>query len=436
MKNAQRRQPNPDRIPQCLSGGPSRFPLDSAAVWTLGRLLPDPSIRFAAAAVTMAFCVAGCARDDAGALSVVVSLPEQQVMNAAKATILVDYSGTGANVLSEAGGPACAFILPGIDGDFSDDRKGTLTIRSSGPRALRGPADIVACRMKGAENATAAEVRAKLVVRVSAAEDAAGKPIDLTAKPVHHASANGPRSEGAVEAAQAEAVKAAAATAAAAPPGLDAEATAPAGTAATPGGLAAGAGLAGKAAASGGPGAMGAASRPPAPNSPRPSPAPVTATPRGSSSPGASDPPPVDNSAVPPADRDPGYDDRDADNPSVPAYNLEISVGSSGMISALQFDIVHLGKSGGFIGRGENITYTALVSAIVAGNYRGERDASIGMINLQGFPTPGPIMTCAFRTRESLSANSFQITVTDASGPDGEPIDPQPSVSITSISRR
>lgn len=407
-------------------------------MWTTGRLVPDPSIRLSAAAFAIAIGLAGCSRDDAGALSVVVSLPEQQVVNAAKATILVDYSGTGANVLSEGGGPACAFILPGIDGDFADDRRGTLTIRSSGPRALRGPADIVACRMKGAENVTAADIHAKLVVRVSAAEDAAGKPIDLTAKPAHHHSESGPQSEGAVEAAQAEAVKAAAATSAAAPVAAAAPGTAPAGSpAVTAGGMAAGAG-AGAVAKGAAPGALGATDptrKPPSATRPRSDAAPVAAAPRGSS-PGASDPPPVDNSAVPGADRDPGYDDRDADNPSVPAYNLEISVGSSNLISALQFDMIHLGKSGGFIGRGDAINCTAQVNAIVAGNYRGERDASIGMINLQGIVTPAVIMNCGFRTKESLSAKSFQINVTDASGPDGEAIDPSPSVTITGISRR
>src|SRR5690349_3335743 len=70
----------------------------------------------------------GCQWSEDNALSVVVSLLNETVAGAARGTVLVDYSASGARILEEDGGPACAFILPGISGQFSDDSKGTLTI--------------------------------------------------------------------------------------------------------------------------------------------------------------------------------------------------------------------------------------------------------------------------------------------------------------------
>jgi len=117
-------------------------------------------------------------------------------------------------------------------------------------------------------------------------------------------------------------------------------------------------------------------------------------------------------------------------------YDLEIAIGSSGLVSALQFDLTYTGDSGRFLGRGGAIDCIALVNSIIAANYRGQSEAAIGMISLQGVPTPAPIVSCGFRTADDPSAASFQINVTDSSGPDGEPIDPAPVVSITSISLR
>lgn len=127
----------------------------------------------------------------------------------------------------------------------------------------------------------------------------------------------------------------------------------------------------------------------------------------------------------------PGCGDGDAHD-----YDLEIAIGSSELISALQFDITHLGESGGFLGHGDRVDCTVQLDAIVAANYRGDRDLSVGMVSLAGFVTPAVILQCGFRTREDLNPASFQIAVTDASGPDGEPLDPPPVVSITGISRR
>jgi hypothetical protein len=397
-----------------------------------------PAPRRAAAAVAAASFLAvlvagGCQGSDEDALSVVITLPELKLPPATKATLLVDYSGTGARLLGESGGPACAFLLPGVEGEFSDDRQGTLTIHASGPRATRGPAELAACRMKASEEGTtAAELASKLSIRVQAAEDAAGKPIDVSVAAARAGAAGGPggaasrMSEDDIEQAQADAVKAAETITKAA---REAEAANPAGAntdGANPAGAAGPAGMGGPGSAGpAGSGAPGAAARPAAPaNIAR---APAAAVPV------APPPPVVDNSAMPGGDRDPGYDDSPADDEAAPAYSLDFYVDTPGTFGALQLDVNHLGNGGGFIGRGDKVDCVPLVEAIVASNYLGERETKIGLISLQGIHTPAAIMRCGFRTRESLSPGSFLVEVTDASDVESKPIEPRPTVYIRSI---
>jgi hypothetical protein len=378
------------------------------------------------AAVAALLASAGCQGGDEDALSVVIALPDQQLPPSTKATLVVDYSGTGARLLSEAGGPACAFILPGVDGDFSDDRQGTLTIQASGPRATRGPADLAACRMKSSdEGATAADLAAKLTVRVQAAEDAAGKPVDVSAAQVRQGGGAGggapvKMTDSDIEEAQAKAVKTAASIKKA--PTED-PATTETPVVSGPSGFMGGAG------ANPPSGQPASAARPAAPgNVPRPS---------GAAVPAPAPPKVVDNSAMPVGqDRDPSYDDSPAEDESVPAYSLDFAVQEPGVFGALQLDINHLGNSGGFIGREDKVDCVPLVEAIVASNYLGERLTKIGLISLQGIRTPAAIMRCGFRTRENLSAGSFLIEVTDASDTKSDQIDPPPTVYIKTITPR
>ncbi len=406
-----------------------RTPGDPAASLRTGDSSATRAKRFVLG-LGAALALAGCQGGDEDALSVVISLPEHQLPPAAKATLVVDYSGTGARLLSEGGGPACAFILPGVDGDFADDRKGTLTIHASGARATRGPADLAACRMKsGDESATAADLASRLTVRVQAAEDAAGKPVDVTAAATKHGGAAGGgarMTERDIEEAQQKAVKAAASITRSAPPpeagGDAADGTKPA----VPGAATAGMGAPGSAPVV-----------PPKPDAARPAAPGNVARAPGAAVPSGSAPPVVDNSAVPTGqDRDPGYDDSPADDDSVPAYSLDFYVQTAGKFGALQLDINHLGNSGGFIGRDDKVDCVPLVEAIVASNYLGERETKIGLISLQGIHTPAAVMRCGFRTRENVSPGSFLIEVTDASDTDSKQIEPVPTVVISTISPR
>jgi len=118
-------------------------------------------------------------------------------------------------------------------------------------------------------------------------------------------------------------------------------------------------------------------------------------------------------------------------------YDLEIStVGGAGSFGALQFEITHLGSSGGFLGRGDKVDCVALVEAISVANYKGERQVSVGMISLAGVEMPDVLVRCGFRTAEEVEPASFRIDVTDASDTNSKPLDPVPVVEVTDISRR
>lgn len=399
---------------------------------------PKPRLALAAALVAAAIA-GGCSKDDHDALSVVISLPESQIAGVAKATIEVDYSGAGASILEQDGGPACAFILPGIQGQFSDDGQGKLVIHTEGPRAARGPADIAACRMRaGDHDASAEDLRKTLTVRVTGAEDAGGKPVDLTAKAGARSRGASSRSDAEIEAEQA---KAAEAVAASAPAPAPTGATGSPGAAGSPATGAVVAGQAGSGAAAT-PAAGAVIPRSPAASSSSSSsrPGSTPSSPRAAAMPATPVAPPVvDNSQIPGnTDRDPGYDDRDGDNPNMPTYDLVVGVTSGGLLGALQLKITHLGSSGGFVGRDGEVDCSAMVDAMMASNWPGERTAQVGLINIQGFRTPAAVVRCGFRSRESLSPESFVVEVADAAdtGNDTKPVEPEPTAAVLSINRR
>jgi hypothetical protein len=114
-------------------------------------------------------------------------------------------------------------------------------------------------------------------------------------------------------------------------------------------------------------------------------------------------------------------------------YTIDFHVQTPGRFGALQLDIEHLGDSGGFVGREDRVQCVALVEAIVAANYLGERTVKIGIISLQGIATPADIVRCEFRTTEDLVPSDFEIEVTDASDTESNQIDPPPVVAVRTI---
>jgi len=126
----------------------------------------------------------------------------------------------------------------------------------------------------------------------------------------------------------------------------------------------------------------------------------------------------------------------EGDGPSGTGYTLEFAVTTPGRIGALQIEVTHLGDSGEFIGRLDQADCVPLVDAIVAANAAGERTLKVGLISLQGILAPSAIMRCGFRTGEELGPQSFLVEVTDASQTNGDPIDPPPTVVISSVVSR
>lgn len=127
-----------------------------------------------------------------------------------------------------------------------------------------------------------------------------------------------------------------------------------------------------------------------------------------------------------------GEGNGDADS----TFTLEFAVTSaSGRVGALQLEVTYLGDSGGFIASGDSVDCEALVDGLVAANYLGERTAKMGIVNIQGFSTPAPVLRCGFHTEDALDASSFNVDVVDASSPGGNPIDPTPTVDVTVTER-
>jgi hypothetical protein len=116
-------------------------------------------------------------------------------------------------------------------------------------------------------------------------------------------------------------------------------------------------------------------------------------------------------------------------------FSVDFHAQTAGTFGALQFDITHLGDSGGFVGRADKVDCVPLVDAIVASNYLGEREVKIGMISLDGIKTPADLMRCGFRTTEDLEPSDFEIEVTDASDLNSMQVD-APVVVVHSIVER
>ncbi len=417
MKALLRRLPQPQTVSRCAAI------LRGSAVLAL--LSP---------AVAALVVMSGCSSGDRNAIPVTVSL-QRETPSVAKATVLVDYSRAGAQIAQEGGHPSCAFIMPGLAGEFADDGRGTLTIHLQAQPGLRGPADIAACRMVASKPDTERkEIAARLDVKLSEAEDSGGKVIDLAAAQTAAVAAPAatadipakkPTQKSLAEANRIRIAERAAAAAAA-------------GTAA-PRGAAKGAAI---------PGVAGArAPAAVAPAAPPPSPAPrATAPPaaRGavltptapSSQRGAGanyDATPTPGAGTSP---DPGYDDTPADQPKTAAYDVTVSVSAAEELGALQFMVSHTGSSGGWIGRGDTVECETLVDALKASNYVGGRTVRVGLISTQGIPRVTPVVTCGFRSPEYVSVGSFAVQVVDASNPDSTTLDPLPAVQVTKVVRR
>jgi hypothetical protein len=382
---------------------------------------------------------AACGPTGPEPVPVVLSL-DNATARLAAATILVDYADTPATIAHDSRGPECAYISPFVTGEFTDDGTGRLTLRVRSNRGFTGPIDLAACRMIPNDlNATETTIRKSLKVSIVTAMDGEGKEIDHRSRrdARKEQAATTPSSEEeetqesktdestALEAAPGEArapVKPAIANKPAAAPQAQ-PAPAPANTGAP----------------------APAAEAKPAPKPATPDPEAKSAAdrvreriaannPLGTKA-GPSAPPPAPTEDVPePGTGVDNYDDSPGFSPGLPEYELTVSiVEGDAELGALQFELDHLGNSGGFVSLDEQRLDCLFLGGMLGAANKQGRTAKIGLIDLDGMPEVGPVVTCAFRTRETISTGSFTVRVTDASDTETNAVSPLPVLAVTNV---
>jgi hypothetical protein len=359
----------------------------------------------------------------------------------ASATILVDYSQSGAKPLMKGGEVSCGAIVPNLSADFSDDGEGHLTIRARASMGFSPPVNLAVCRMiPDSASVTGDAIAAKLRITVQEGTDMAGAP--LSAQRLAQTTGGGrdsrqeePSGRG-YQPPEGEAPEQGAKGAA---PGGQAAGQAPQ---AAPGQAQTGGGSAGAGAPGSQAGGYG-----------RPAGAPV---PGGSSSAkGGLGVPAPGEGAAPSGAVDPGErrfgggdnaakddgsekgdvnDDSDADRA---ARTFQVTVGvtnSAGSLGALQFDIIHGGASGGFAGAAGAARCQSLIAgALATFNDKGHGTLSGALIHLEGIPTPGPVASCTFKSREPVSPADFSIRVVDAADSEGNKPGQDPQMAVVSV---
>jgi len=124
--------------------------------------------------------------------------------------------------------------------------------------------------------------------------------------------------------------------------------------------------------------------------------------------------------------------DAGVDNATL-SYEITIRVTDDvGTLGALQFEVVYTGDSGGWAGFGDTVACEALTEGLAAANhFRGK--LKIGLVSLQGIPTPGDVVKCIFRTHDTLDADDFEVEVTDASTLETDPLPAPPRMAVTGV---
>lgn len=105
-------------------------------------------------------------------------------------------------------------------------------------------------------------------------------------------------------------------------------------------------------------------------------------------------------------------------------------------LGALQFDVSYDGALGSWIGHGGDVECEVLGDGIMAANYAGASTVKIGLVSIAGIPTPGPVVRCGFRSPDEISTSSFVARVVDASDTSSAPVDPMPTMRVSSVAPR
>jgi hypothetical protein len=367
--------------------------------------------------MTIASAAACGGGSSAPSVEVKISVPHA-AGSIGKATIVVDYSKSGAKPQVAGSGPACTSILPHVSCRFSDDGAGKLTIEAEAPQGFSTPVDLAVCRMVPATAGTdAATIGGKLAVAIADARDTGGQAIQ-DIKVASGSSRREPSAAGG---------------------GADR---------AAPGGAAGEAAGDGSGATAGAPGSGGAVSgtaegqgmvvtredlaareRQRAEEQMRGQGAAPTQRPIIQPGPGRAG----TDSGAESGDAGDATDDgegAEADDPEEYAadateYGIRFDVGpTDGPIGALQIEVDHTGTSGAWLGAKAGVACRWMVSASLhACNDKGGGKLSCAVVDTTGFTGPTGLMECSFKSKNAVSASDFTVDVVDASSPGLEPID-------------
>jgi len=394
---------------------------------------------------------------------------DQPLHSLSAAVFTVNYLTSGAEPLSPGGVPACFALHPGMTAGFSDDGNGKLTVRVSSTTPFSTPLDLAACRMlplsDGIDHRAVAH---GLRVAVHSATSSDGRALE------HSELARGDKGNrrmARTESPRGQADKDAATSPS--PTGLSSNA----GSASSPAAgyrresntsQASGSSAKGAAASSGAYASnarVGGAGNNTADNTDnarrqatrdwqreaeadrRSAEEQRHITGGGNFADGGNDYPGQDdqgqnddgqaNDNQPPDD---GQDDDPTPPPADPVtYELRLAVTTSGVaLGALQFELRHLGASGGFVGLGGSVKCNGSISGAMATfNNVGNGKIKGAIIDIDGFPVPSEVATCSFRTREDLFPGSFDMTVMEATdadlGGNGQSLDPFPGMAVVDV---
>lgn len=117
--------------------------------------------------------------------------------------------------------------------------------------------------------------------------------------------------------------------------------------------------------------------------------------------------------------------------------NLVFRLNDDSSVGALQWDTAYDSAPGQFVGSAGDVDCAALPGAgdviFSANDKEGQKVLTIGMTGVEGFTGPVDIAQCRFKASTVPVAEDYDITVVDASDPEGTPIFPLPPVTLHSI---
>ncbi|MFT4569479.1 MAG: hypothetical protein ACI8TX_003305 [Hyphomicrobiaceae bacterium] len=110
--------------------------------------------------------------------------------------------------------------------------------------------------------------------------------------------------------------------------------------------------------------------------------------------------------------------------------NVVFRVEDAALFGSLQFDIDYADAPGGFAGMGADVECAFLVSQSVpsANDKESLQILTVGVISIAGIQGPADIVECTFNGAICPVADDFDITITDATDPDGNEFGFTPSV--------